>query len=68
MGGKARCGNSVQISLRAIAPCRTYELSDALKSAQMSGVIIILQQLTLVGPQRVAPITHPESNPFPGTS
>lgn len=68
MSGNARCMNSVQISLRATAPCKTYELSDTLKSAQMSDVIIVLQQLTHGQSQRVAPITHPESNTFPRTS
>lgn len=55
-GDNSMCINSVQISLRAIAPCRTYRLSDTLKTAQMSCVVIVLQQLTHGWSQRVAPI------------
>lgn len=41
-GDNSMCINSVQISLRAIAPCRTCGLSDTLKTAQMSCAVIVL--------------------------
>lgn len=38
--------NAAPISLRAIAPCGTYRLSDTLKTAQTATVVIVLEQLT----------------------
>ena len=63
-GDHSMCINSVPISLRAIAPWRTYRLSDILTTAQMSRVVIVLQQLTRGWSQRVAPIARPESSTF----
>lgn len=62
-GDNSMCINSVQFSLGAIAPCRTYRLSDTLKRAQRSRVVVVLQQLTHGWSQRVAPMAHHESNP-----